>query len=99
MKAPENPSADGPVLGPSDLARYGHHLEDLDITEAESEAFLGSLFVILQAFVDMGFGVSPVTINKIPPSTDIRRASPPPDMLNSTAHEQLNDEGASDGAG
>jgi len=39
------------------LDRYREQLSGLDITEAEADAFLRSLWVILQSFIDLGISL------------------------------------------
>ncbi|MDH5721910.1 MAG: hypothetical protein OEY94_01130 [Alphaproteobacteria bacterium] len=42
-----------------DIERYEEYLEDCDMTEAQQEEFLQTLWDIIVCFVDMGFGIEP----------------------------------------
>lgn len=50
---------DRPILH-IDFALYESHLKDSDLSEAEKQAFLESLWDIIVGFVDLGFGVHPL---------------------------------------
>jgi hypothetical protein len=39
------------------LARYGAHLDDMDISDIQKQEFLKALFLIMQGFVDLGFNI------------------------------------------
>jgi hypothetical protein len=43
-----------------DYARYEKMLEEADISDAEKQEFLETLWNIIVAFVDLGFGVHPL---------------------------------------
>jgi len=61
------------------LDRYREQLSGLDITEAEADAFLQSLWVILQSFIDLGISLSP------PDETHADHSLP---MIESDHHEK-----------
>lgn len=41
---------------------YRHHLEDHDLTPAQEEELLRSLWIIIRIFIDMGFGGDPIQL-------------------------------------
>ena len=43
-----------------DYERYAHYLENEALSEAQKRAFLETLWNIIVAFVDLGFGVHPL---------------------------------------
>lgn len=51
------------------LARYGDHLVDSDLTEAQQKELLAVLWQIMVAFVDLGFSLKPG--EKITPKSDV----------------------------
>ena len=55
----EDAKPDRPILH-IDFALYESHLKDSDLSEAEKQAFLESLWDIIVGFVDLGFGVHPL---------------------------------------
>lgn len=55
----DEPKLDRPILH-IDYALYDRHLKDSDLSEAEKQAFLESLWDIIVGFVDLGFGVHPL---------------------------------------
>lgn len=54
---PEAPSCGVP---PFDVAKYMAHVEDFDMTEEQKVEFLQTLWWIMAAFVNLGFGVDSV---------------------------------------
>ena len=58
---PQTPHTERPVQPLRlDVERYRHHFDDMDMSEADIDAFLHSLWCILAQFVDLGFPVSAV---------------------------------------
>lgn len=43
-----------------DAQKYMHHADGLDLTDAQKIEFLRTLWTIMSAFVDLGFGVDSV---------------------------------------
>lgn len=43
-----------------DIEKYQSYLDNSDMTDAEKQAFLESLWTIIVNFVELGFGVHPV---------------------------------------
>jgi hypothetical protein len=41
---------------------YRHHLSDYELTKEQEDEFLRSLSIIIQIFVDMGFGSDPLQL-------------------------------------
>ncbi|MDD9911200.1 MAG: hypothetical protein OXR62_16150 [Ahrensia sp.] len=55
----DEPKTDRPILH-IDYALYESHLKESNLSEAEKQAFLESLWDIIVGFVDLGFGVHPL---------------------------------------
>lgn len=66
-------------LPPVPFDRYREQLSGLDITEAEADAFLRSLWVILQSFIDLGISL---------PGPDETHADHSLPMIESDHHEK-----------
>ncbi|HZF28328.1 MAG TPA: hypothetical protein VE907_04380 [Gammaproteobacteria bacterium] len=58
MQAPQAPAP--PAVPVFDASKYSHYIEDPDLTDAQKEEFLRTLWWIMAAFVDLGFGVDSV---------------------------------------
>ena len=43
-----------------DVEKYRHFLEECELSEAQKEQFLETLWLIIVSFVDLGFGVHPL---------------------------------------
>ena len=41
-----------------DLMQFAHHLDESDLDEEQKQAFLGILWNLVVAFVDLGYGVN-----------------------------------------
>lgn len=57
------PSLQNPAQGGRlrlDVERYRHHLDGLNLSEAQATEMLNALWSLLSAFVDLGFGVDSV---------------------------------------
>ena len=52
--------APGYGLPPFDPSVYNHHIQDFDLTDEQRAELLGTLWWIMAAFVDLGFGVDSV---------------------------------------
>ncbi len=52
------PQSVGPL--PFDPAKYLNYIDDPHLTDAQKKAFLETLWTIMSAFVDLGFGVDSV---------------------------------------
>lgn len=50
-----------PVLA-LDVSRYSQHIAELEITEAQANELLKTLWGIMSAFVDLGFGGDPLRL-------------------------------------
>ena len=49
-----------PSVPPFDAEKYMEHVDDFDMTDAQKAEFLRTLWDIMTAFVDLGFGVDSV---------------------------------------
>ncbi|MCG7931813.1 MAG: hypothetical protein N0C88_08680 [Candidatus Thiodiazotropha lotti] len=70
-------SAQGqPVIEPPqcDLEKYREHIKDLDLSEEEQSELLNTLWNIMAAFVDMGFGLDSIQLLS---ASDQQQESPP----------------------
>ncbi|MCI0466835.1 MAG: hypothetical protein L0Y57_07505 [Beijerinckiaceae bacterium] len=71
-KEPEGQGVHSPAPGPSgghavgtpplDLKKYQSHVEDFDLTAEQKVELLQTLWAIMTAFVDLGFGVDAVQL-------------------------------------
>jgi hypothetical protein len=59
---PFNQSSQPETLGvlPFEAAEYMEYVDDLELTEAQKVEFLRTLWTIMSAFVELGFGVDSV---------------------------------------
>ncbi|MEW8072638.1 MAG: hypothetical protein AB2826_19655 [Candidatus Thiodiazotropha sp.] len=55
---------DQPAMAPPqcDLEKYREHVKDFDLSEEEQAELLKTLWSIMAAFVDMGFGVDSIQL-------------------------------------
>ncbi|MEW8051083.1 MAG: hypothetical protein AB2809_11960 [Candidatus Thiodiazotropha sp.] len=55
---------DEPAMPPPqcDMEKYQEHVKDFDLTEEEQTELLKTLWSIMAAFVDMGFGVDSIQL-------------------------------------
>ena len=60
LDTPLSQDAQRPAVPKFDPAKYAPHTEDFDMTEAQQEEYLRTLWSIMAAFVDLGFGVDSV---------------------------------------
>lgn len=49
-----------------DYALYEHYLTEADLSDAQKRAFLDTLWSIITAFVDLGYGVHPIQQSAAP---------------------------------
>lgn len=49
-----------------DPTPYRHYLEDIEISEAQGDELIHTLYQIMTAFVDLGFGINPVPGSWLP---------------------------------
>ncbi|WP_373354477.1 hypothetical protein [Pseudoroseicyclus sp. CXY001] len=62
MTSPTNISSAIPPPEPRiafDWTTFGHHLEQSDLSEDQKREFIETLWSIILAFVDLGFGIAP----------------------------------------
>ncbi len=57
LVADRQPSSVTPVFDPK---RYADEIADLDLTEDQAAEYLGTIWEIMKAFVDLGFGVDSI---------------------------------------
>lgn len=57
--AQDQPDPTGP---PCDLQKYREYVEDFDLSEEEQTELLKTLWMIMAAFVDLGFGVDSIQL-------------------------------------
>lgn len=67
-----------------DVAKYHEHVKDFDLTEEEQGELLKSLWSIMAAFVDLGFGVDSVQLLRPPEKAKESRG-----MLDLEKHDGL----------
>jgi len=67
---------DQPAIKPPqcDLEKYHEHVKDFDLSEEEQSELLKTIWHIMAAFVDMGFGVD--SIQLLPSSTEKQDSLP-----------------------
>ena len=70
LVAETSPSSAGPAL---DVDAYRPYIEDFDLTEEQAAELLRTLWEIMKAFVDLGFGVDSIH-HFIPALGDASRA-------------------------
>ncbi|MEM6463198.1 MAG: hypothetical protein AAF724_14905 [Pseudomonadota bacterium] len=70
LVAEKDPSSAGPAL---DVDAYRPYIEDFDLTEEQAAELLRTLWEIMKAFVDLGFGVDSIH-HFIPALGDVSRA-------------------------
>jgi hypothetical protein len=81
---PEDDNADNGTPPPSltiDWELYAEHLEDSDLTDDQKREFIETLWNIVVAFVDLGFGIHPV--QQACEQNDKTSLMLPDDLLNS----------------
>ncbi len=57
LVADRQPSSVQPVFDPK---RYADEIADMDLTDEQAAEYLGTIWEIMKAFVDLGFGVDSV---------------------------------------
>lgn len=77
-----------------DWEDFAHHLQDSDLSDEQKREFIETLFEIMLAFVDLGFGLHPVQ-----QACEQNRDSPlslPVDLLSSFHSDNRSDQAAPD---
>lgn len=102
IDAPTLQSPKGYDLPAFDPARFAHHLENTDLTEEQQIELLRTLWWIMAAFVDLGFGVDSVQrvlpgLAELATEFSANALEPikllPADQFNETAREGVSEKG------
>jgi len=95
--SPDQRGGNAVSVPPIDIDRYRSELTHLDLSEAQEAELLRTLYFIMAAFVDLGFGVDSVT--RVLPALADFSSSAESDALEVTGSTQDNDtkKGPADG--
>lgn len=61
MTNPQPPCETSPSIAPPDYGKYQHHLDKFDLTEAQKQELLLTIWNIMTTFVELGFGMDATT--------------------------------------
>ena len=62
MTETHTPLESSPTIAPPDYGKYQHHLDKFDLTEAQKQELLLTIWNIVTAFAEIGFGMDATTL-------------------------------------